>query len=101
MGGRFWVKIHHSKTGEVVVAVCDEELLEKSIEIRKGFSIEISRAFYGGYIVGEEELDKSFKEATIINLLGDRIVGYALKRGMIDEGAVIKVGGIPHVQIYR
>jgi hypothetical protein len=100
MNKRFWVKVHHSRTGEVVVAVCDEELLGRSLKILEGFSVEVSRAFYGGVLVGEEELQNYLKQGTIINLLGENVVEYALNHGIVVEKAVVKICGIPHVQMY-
>ena len=32
---KVWVKVHHSRTGEVVVAACDEDLLGKKIKISR------------------------------------------------------------------
>ncbi|MCS7126745.1 MAG: DUF424 family protein [Aigarchaeota archaeon] len=100
MSKRFWVKVHHSKTGEVVVAICDEELLGKRISIVEGFSVEVSKSFYGDVLVKEEDLPNYFKQGTIINLLGEFIVNYALHHGIIVERAVMKIGGVPHIQIY-
>ncbi|MEM2331650.1 MAG: DUF424 family protein [Nitrososphaerota archaeon] len=100
MGKRFWVKVHHSRTGEVVVAACDEELLGKNLKIVEGLSVEVSRTFYGGVLVGEDELQSYLKQGTIINLLGEYVIEYALSHGLIIEKAVTKVGGVPHVQIY-
>lgn len=100
MEKKFWVKVHHSRTGEVVVAACDEELLERNLKIIKDFSVEVSRAFYGGVLVGEEELQNYLKQGTIVNLLGEYVVEYALNHGLIVEKAIVRVGGVPHVQIY-
>lgn len=100
MNKRFWVKVHHSRTGEVVVAICDEDLLGRSLKTLKGVSVEVSRAFYGGVLIEEEELQNYLKKGTIINLLGEYVVDYALNHGMIVEKAVMKIDGVPHVQIY-
>lgn len=100
MSKRFWVKVHHSKTGEVVVAVCDEELLGKSLRVVEGFTVEVSKSFYGGVLVEEKDLQNYLKQGTIINLLGEFIVDYALNHGMIVEKAVMRIDGVPHVQIY-
>lgn len=94
------MKVHHSKTGEVIVAVCDEELLGKSLKIIEGVTVEVSKSFYGGVLVEEEDLQNYLKQGTIINLLGEFIIRYALNRGMIVEEAVMEVNGVPHVQIY-
>lgn len=100
MGRRFWVKVHHSKTGEVVVAICDEGLLGRKIKVTRDFTVEVSRTFYGDVLIGEEDLPNYLKQGTIINLLGEFIVEYALRRGIVAERAVTKIGGIPHIQIY-
>lgn len=100
MEKKFWVKIHHSSTGEIVVAACDEELLGKNLKNVEGFTVEVSRSFYGGVLVGEEELQNYLKQGTIVNLLGEYIVEYALSHGLVLEKAIMKIGGVPHVQIY-
>lgn len=94
------MKVHHSRTGETVVAACDEALLGKKLELDNGMSVEVSRAFYGGVLISRDELDRYLKQATIINLLGDGVVSYAIGRGFAAERAVIKVGGVSHVQLY-
>ncbi|RLG03777.1 MAG: DUF424 domain-containing protein, partial [Thaumarchaeota archaeon] len=48
MADRFWIKIHHSKVGETILAVCDEELLGKRLKLSESCSIEVSKSFYGG-----------------------------------------------------
>lgn len=98
--GRVWVKIHHSRTGETVVAVCDEDLLGKRIEVSEGFTVEVSEAFYGGALITRDELDKYIVQAKILNLLGEVAVSYMVEKGVVPERAVIRVGDIPHVQIY-
>jgi len=98
--GKVWVKVHHSPTGETVVAACDEELLGKRIKLESGATIEVSRSFYGGVLIEGDELDKYLNQATIVNLLGDRVVSYAISRGMAVEKAAIRVGGILHVQLF-
>jgi len=97
---KVWVKVHHSRTGEVVIAACDENLLGKKIKLNDGFSIEVSKAFYGGFLIEPEELDKYIQQARIVNLLGEVVISYMIKKGLVSEKAVIKVGEIPHVQLY-
>ncbi|MCD6312246.1 MAG: DUF424 family protein [Thaumarchaeota archaeon] len=97
---RMWVKVHHSKTGEVVVAICDENLLGKKIEVNNDFSVEVSESFYGGALVTRDELDRYIAQAKILNLLGESTITYMMEKGLVSEKAVIKVGRIPHVQVY-
>jgi len=98
--GRFWVKMHHSRTGEVVVAVCDEELLGKRIVTDNGLEIKVDNSFYGGVLVEGENVIRYIEQATIVNLLGDRIVGMLMNKGLIREGSASRVGGIMHVQMF-
>lgn len=100
ISGRVWVKVHHSKTGETVVAVCDEDLLGKKIEVSEGFTVEISEAFYGGALITRDELDRYIVQAKILNILGEKAVSYMVEKGVVPERAVIRIGDIPHVQVY-
>ena len=100
MSDRFWIKLHHSKTGEIVLAVCDEELLGKRLKLNERFSIEVSQSFYGGVLIARDDLDKYLKQATIVNMLGEKAVSYAMKKGFIVEKAVMRIGGVPHIQLY-
>ena len=97
---KVWVKVHHSRTGETVVAACDEQLLGRKLELDNGMSVEVSKAFYGGVLVEKDELDRYLNQATIINLLGDEVVSYAVRKGLAAEKAIIRVGGVLHVQLY-
>ena len=100
MSDRFWIKLHHSKTGEIVLAVCDEELLGKRLKLNERLSIEVSQSFYGGVLIARDDLDKYLKQATIVNMLGEKAVSYAMKKGFIVEKAVMRIGGVPHIQLY-
>jgi uncharacterized protein len=94
-----YIKIY--KNGEhVLVAACDKEVLGKTLKHGKAV-VEISRAFYEGEYVSEEELQKALEEATTANLFGEKTVKFALKCGLIDQGSVIIIDGVPHAQIFR
>lgn len=97
---RVWVKVHHSKTGETIVAACDEDLLGRKLNIGNGVLVEVSRAFYGGVLINSDELDRYLKQATIVNLLGDCAVSYAISRGYAVEKAMVKIDGVPHLQLF-
>ena len=97
---RCWVKIHHSRTGEIVVAVCDEELIERKLTLQGGVKVSVSKAFYGGVLIEVEELEKYIQQGTIINLLGQKAVETVIKMGLARHDAVVKIDGIPHLQIY-
>jgi len=99
MAGLFRVKIFEV-AGEVVVSVCDEELLGTTIIDReRGISFRIDEPFYGGDLVDLEEALSAIESSTQANLVGNRIVDAAIKRGLASKEGVLEVGGVKHTQI--
>jgi uncharacterized protein len=85
--------------GHVLVAACDKELL--GTKLKHGNTVvEISRAFYEGEDVSEEELQKALQKATTANLFGEETVKCAIKCGFIDPDSVITIDCVPHAQIF-
>lgn len=94
-----YLKIY--KNGEhVLVAACDEEVLGKTLK-HGNTVVEISRAFYEGEYVSDEQLQKALEEATTANLFGEKTIKCAIKRGLIDPDSVIIIDNVPHAQIFR
>lgn len=94
-----YLKIY--KNGEhVLVAACDREVLGKTLKHRNTV-VEISRAFYEGEYVSEEQLQKALEEATTANLFGEKTIKCAIKCGLIDPDSVIIIDNVPHAQIFR
>ncbi len=94
-----YVKIH--KTGKnIIVAICDENLLGKKFE-EKNCQLEISEEFYKGEIMPEKEIIKIIKTAPIVNLVGKKSVDLGIKSGIVSKEDIKKVKGVPHVQIFE
>ncbi|MCK4327330.1 MAG: DUF424 family protein [Candidatus Diapherotrites archaeon] len=79
-----------------LLAACDADLLGKELD---GFTV--SERFYGSEKVTEEEFGKMLDECTIANLTGETVINIAKKKGLVREGGVTDVGGVPHAQIVR
>jgi len=97
---KMYLKIHY--TGEqyghrFVIAVCDEELIGKTLKDRK-YEIKVNESFYKGDIMDEEEVIKILKDSTNANLLGEKATAAGLKAGVITKENIIKISGIPHAQ---
>lgn len=95
-----YLKIHY--TGErfgnrFVIAVCDEELIGKSLADKK-YNIKISESFYKGDIMNEEEVVNILKDTTNANLIGKKAIEAGLKAGIISKDNIINIAGIPHAQ---
>ena len=95
--GWCYVKVHR-QGNDVVVAICDEELLGAVIEC-KGLRIPISKEFYGGQRVPISQLWEYIGEATIVNAFGNRVVKALAERVKVVLDAAVELGGVLHVQL--
>ena len=93
----FRLKIYRVR-GEVLVAVCDSELIGKTFK-EGDLKIEIKESFYGDKDVGEEEVKRALRMPTIANITGKRAVELAIKLGIIDKENVLKIGDCWHAQM--
>ena len=87
----------HRHPDEVILAVCDESVLGQTFR-GDGLKIEVSEGFYGGDIVSEEEVRNAFRNFTMLNIVGNEIVEFAIAEGIIHPDNVIVIGGIKHAQ---
>jgi len=89
-----YVKIHKD-----VIAMCDEDLIGKKFEDDKR-SLDVSERFYRGELVDEDKVVELLKKGGNINLVGNEVVGIALKHNLVNEEDVIEIEGVKHAQIY-
>lgn len=89
------VKIHKSYRN--VIAICDSKLLGKRFEEDK-MQIEIGE-FFNGEDKAEDEIleiiQDAVREDTTFNIVGEQAVQLALRAGIISEGGIKKIQGIP------
>ena len=83
-----------------LVAVCDEEILGKTLEGGK-VPFKVSEGFYKGTLGEVDEAIAAMKQASICNLVGKKIVEAAIDCNMVHERAVIYFGDVPHAQIVK
>lgn len=90
------VKIHHSYRN--VISICDEELIGKKFEedIRQ---LDVRKSFYEGDIKTKEEVIKLIQfqkmEDSTFNIVGPNSVACAIEAGLITEGGILTVDGVP------
>jgi len=96
----FWGRFFLAKR-DVVLAMCDDDLLDKKIGDGK-LKITVSKQFYGEKLI-ESEADavKYLGKCSIGNIVGKRIVALAEKNGFITKENVISIGGVPHAQFVK
>ena len=96
------VREHPHGKSDLLLAACDSDLLGKIFHDKaRGLKLEVRKDFYEGKIVSIEEFEKHLKKATIANLVGHKVVQKALELGLVVETSILKIGGIPHVQIVQ
>jgi len=92
----------HAHGHSTIVALCDKENMGKVL--RKGglvLDLKAHAYFYKGTLVSEAVAARALKEADSINLVGKRAVALAKKLGLASDSDVMRIGGVPHVQVYR
>ena len=95
--GKVYVKATRHGS-HVLVAICDAELLGKTIK-GNDITIKVNESFYKGSLMEAEEAVELIRNASIVNLLGRDIIGEAIKRKLVIPEAVMYISDVPHVQI--
>ena len=86
---------------EQVVALCDAELLGRVFEENDLFlDLKSHRGFYEGNRVSAKAAGELLKGAGNANIVGEKSVA-AAKKAFGKVNGVVKIQGVPHLQIYR
>lgn len=94
---KFRMKVYRVR-GEVMVAVCDSELVGKLF--REGsLKIEVKEEFYGTEEFEEKDVEEMLKKATIANITGKKAVELAIRIGIVDKDKILKIGDCHHAQM--
>lgn len=89
--------IFAKKTGRVLAA-CDEDLVGKKFEENE-LVLNVSKSFYMGELVGEQELSGMLAEAENINLVGEQTINIAKRNNLV--GKIGRIKGVPYAIIFR
>ncbi len=86
--------------GQLLVAVCDKEIIGK--KFREGeLTLIVETGFYKGADASESEIREALSCATIANIAGEKSIACAVECGCVDPDTVIFIEGIPHAQMVR
>jgi hypothetical protein len=83
-----------------LVAVCDSGILGRTFRDGK-LKLEVKEDFYKGALASIPDALSAINSADIANLAGNGIVDAAVKRGFVDPSAIVRIGGVSHVQIVK
>ncbi len=98
---RIRIKLHEQGP-DMVLAAADEECLGKK-HAGGGRVLDLVKyaSFYGEETVSAGELAPHLSRCTSANLVGEGACAAAIRMGLAQERQVVKIGGVPHLQIYR
>jgi hypothetical protein len=95
------VYVNLKKVGRnVILAVCDSEILGKTLREGK-IVFHVKEEFYNGGLVPLEEALDMVANSTIVNMVGKNCVEKAISKGYVHPQAVLKIEGVPHAQIVK
>ena len=92
------IKVHKTQEGRVILSICDKELLGKKFE-DGNLQLDLSSSFYAGDEVDENKIRLELRDASIVNIVGEKSVNFCVNLGIVDVNTVRKIKGIPHVQV--
>jgi hypothetical protein len=95
-----YMKIHRYSGVSGIVAVCDTELLNTTLQ-DGDLTIHVTEAFYGTTQCTEEQVKDVICHAANCNLLGEKAVQAAIDCGILEKNGYMRIGNVPHAQIYR
>lgn len=86
--------------GNVLVNVCDEELIGRTVTEGK-LQMHISKEFYYGELVDRSEALRLIKQCAIVNLAGSRSVSLAVDNNIGARQAIREIEDVPFLMIYK
>jgi len=84
----------------LMLNICDIDLLGKNI-VEDELNMNISKSYYGEKIIEHEEAKHLLKNASIINMVGEKTVSLSLELGVGTENGIKIVGGIPFLIVFK
>ena len=92
----------HVQGEQTIIAAADSDVLgKKHTEGALTLDLEKFRPFYEGEKTTPAALKAALASCDSANLAGKECVDAAISSGLVGKGSVLRVGGVPHLQIYR
>jgi len=86
--------------GSVLVNVCDEELVGRTVAEGK-LKVHLTTEFYSGEVVDRGEALRLIRTCSIVNLAGERSVSLAVNNQLGAKEAIREIEEVPFLMIYK
>lgn len=89
----------HSAQGQNILAVCDLDLLGRTI-IWGDVELLVSKGFYGGEEVDVEVMLRTAQHCSSINAIGMISTEALIEARLVSKEAIVYLDSVPHCQVY-
>ncbi len=86
--------------GNTLVNICDVEVIGRTVKDGK-LVMHISKEYFSGEIVSEQEALDLIRKCSIISLTGKRSVSLAIENNIGSKDAIREIEDIPFLMIYK
>ena len=87
-------------SGSVLVNICDEELVGRTVS-EGNLKVHLSLEFYSGEVVDTGEALRLIRTCSVVNLAGPRCVALAVDNDVGMPEAVREIQEVPFLMIYK
>jgi hypothetical protein len=94
-----YLKIHKNEK-EVLIAVCDCDLMGKRF-VENRLHVEINSDFFGDVKASDQDMELALKSATIANFVGRKCVQRAIDLGYVNKKNILIIDGVYCAQMMR
>ena len=95
---KMYIKIHEAGEGRLIIAMCDKELVGKTLK-NGDVEVEIKESFYKGEELEEEKIKELIKQPVILNIFGEKSIKLAMDCDLLKEENILDIEGVPHAQV--
>lgn len=100
MGGKGFSVRTAEYRGTILVNICDEELVGRTVSEGE-LKVHLSKDFYSGEVVSTGEALRLIRTCSIVNLAGTRSVSLAVENKVGAPKAVREIEKVPFLMIYK
>ena len=86
--------------GTILVNICDEELVGRTVA-EGNLKVHLSTEFYSGEVVDKGEALRLIRTCSIVNLAGSRSVSLAVDNKVGAPEAVREIEEVPFLMVYK